>query len=126
MQTLRPPDATRRAIRSTSGVFPVPPAVILPTLINGTGRRETLSIPRRYNADRVPTTAPYNGLNGLNSIDSGFIRGELWRPPLFRRRSRHVRSAFRSATAWWRWWRLGFPPPAAPRGARATVAVPNP
>src|SRR5437870_99527 len=75
MQTLRPWRSSARATHSTRGVLPVPPVVILPTLMTGASSVESFRTPRLYRAKRVRVTAAYSTLSGASTIDDAeFMR----------------------------------------------------
>jgi hypothetical protein len=76
-----PSFSSRRAIYCTTGVFPVPPRVRLPTLMTGTSTRLTRSIPALYSDSRKRITAQYRGESGL---------------PTAKRRVRSITEIFRS------------------------------
>ena len=50
--------------------MPVPPLVILPTLMAGASSFKSFSTPRSYRAKRVRVTAPYSRLSGASTIDA--------------------------------------------------------
>src|SRR6188508_3035021 len=56
---LKPLRCRRSTMASTSGVFPVPPTVMLPTTITGTGARQVGSSFNRY-SERLTALAPRN------------------------------------------------------------------
>src|SRR2546426_5603448 len=82
MHTFFPSSASLFATHSTSGLFPVPPAVMLPTLITGRSRETVRKVPRRYKESRARVTAPYKALSGGSIIGaSDFMNYARFSPP---------------------------------------------
>jgi len=71
MATRFPSASNLSASQITIGVFPVPPTVMLPTLITGRFRRFCLSRPRWYSQARSIAAEPYSSENGQTRAASG-------------------------------------------------------
>src|SRR3954463_11661859 len=92
MATRMPNVAICVASHATSGVFPVPPTVRLPTTMTGAPTRTRCRRPMRYRPLRVAMIAPYKNENGAS---------QAGRAPLYHIRSmleRFIRASARAGS----------------------------